>query len=128
MVFLIVEDAPMMRRVMMNVLSKFPNTTCIQAGDGLEALEHLKSNKVDFILTDWLMPNMDGMELIKRVRTDEAIKDTPIIMVSTKSHKDDIIKAIIYKVDDYITKPFTPQIVHDKINNILKKKNLTTQE
>ena len=124
MTFLIVEDAPMMRRVIMNVLSSFPESKFIQASDGLDALEILKTKQVDFILTDWIMPNMDGIEFIKNVKQNENTKDIPIIMVSTRSHKNDIIKAVINKVDDYITKPFTPQIVQDKINNIIQKKNL----
>jgi DNA-binding response OmpR family regulator len=70
------------------------------------------------------MPNMDGIEFIKKVKQDVNTKEIPIIMVSTRSHKDDIIKAIINKVDDYITKPFTPQTVHDKINNLLEKRKL----
>lgn len=124
MIFLIVEDAPMMRRVIMNVLSSFPDSKFIQASDGLDALEILKTKQVDFILTDWIMPNMDGIEFIKNVKQNENTKDIPIIMVSTRSHKNDIIKAVINKVDDYITKPFTPQIVQDKINNLIQKKNL----
>ena len=90
--FLVVDDSPTMRRIVINGLKVFGYTNTIEAGDGQEALIMLKQNEVDFILTDYNMPNMNGLELTKSVRSNEKYKHIPIIMITTRGAKNDIIE------------------------------------
>ncbi len=117
--FLAVDDSPTMRRIVLNALKTLGYTEVIQAEDGKEALDQLKENEVDFVITDWNMPNMSGLELTKAIRSDDNLKHLPILMVTTRGLKEDIIEALKAKVNNYVVKPFTPQVLKEKIDAIL---------
>lgn len=120
MVFLVVDDSPTMRRIVINALRSFGHSDVLEAGDGEEALQQLGANPVDFVVTDWNMPVMSGLELTKAIRSSDKLKNLPILMVTTRGLKQDIIEALKAKVNNYVVKPFTPQILEEKINLILK--------
>lgn len=120
MVFLVVDDSPTMRRIVINALKSFGHTEVLEAGDGEEALQQLGSHPVDFVITDWNMPVMTGLELTQAIRSSDKLKTLPILMVTTRGLKQDIIEALKAKVNNYVVKPFTPQILEEKINLILK--------
>ncbi len=119
MKFLVVDDSPTMRRIVINALKSFGWTEVTQAGDGEEALEQLRSEMVDFVITDWNMPVMTGLELTKAIRADAQFKHLPILMVTTRGLKTDIIDALKAKVNNYVVKPFTPPVLKEKIDAVL---------
>lgn len=120
MKFLVVDDSPTMRRIVINALKSFGIEDIVEAEDGQDALVKLQQNKIDFIITDWNMPNMSGLDLTKTVRASEQWKNIPILMVTTRGLKEDIIQALQAKVNNYIVKPFTPQVLKEKITAILQ--------
>lgn len=119
MKFLIVDDSPTMRRIVINALKTFAYNEFMEAGDGKEALVLLESNPFDFVITDWNMPNMTGLELTLAIRGDEKLKHLPILMVTTRGLKSDIIEALKARVNNYVVKPFTPQLLKEKIDAVL---------
>jgi len=120
--FLVVDDSPTMRRIVINALKTFGYSEVVEAGDGQEGLDKLNSGEViDFIITDWNMPNMSGLELTKAVRTNDKYKHLPILMVTTRGLKSDIIEALKAKVNNYVVKPFTPAVLKEKMDSILNK-------
>lgn len=119
MKFLVVDDSPTMRRIVINSLKGFGYTEVVEAGDGAEAVEQLKEHKVDFVITDWNMPNMSGLELTKHIRSTEGLSSLPILMVTTRGLKADIIEALKARVNNYVVKPFTPQVLKEKMDAIL---------
>jgi two-component system, chemotaxis family, chemotaxis protein CheY len=120
MKFLVVDDSPTMRRIMINSLKGIGYSEIIEANDGIEAYDKLIAEPVDFIITDWNMPNMTGIELTRKIRTTDTIKTLPIIMVTTRGLKEDILEALKASVNNFIVKPFTPQILKEKINSVLQ--------
>ncbi len=120
MIFLVVDDSPTMRRIVINALKTFGYNDVIEAGDGQEALEKLRQNKVDFVITDWNMPNMSGLDLTKAIRSDAQLSNLPILMVTTRGLKQDIIEALKARVNNYVVKPFTPQVLKEKLDAVLK--------
>lgn len=119
MKFLVVDDSPTMRRIVINALKTFGYNDFLEASDGIEAMEHLRSDNVDFVITDWNMPNMNGLELTQNIRSDAKFGNIPILMVTTRGLKQDIVEALKARVNNYVVKPFTPQILKEKINAIL---------
>ncbi len=118
--FLVVDDSPTMRRIVINALKNIGYTEIVEAEDGKDALAKLYAEKIDFIITDWNMPNMSGLELTKAVRSDPNFANIPILMVTTRGMKEDVLEALQARVNNYIVKPFTPQILKEKIEQILK--------
>lgn len=118
--FLVVDDSATMRRIIINTLKTIGYDDVIEAGDGNEALAHLRSNDIQFVITDWNMPNMSGLEFTKTVRADEKFQHLPILMVTTRGVKEDIIEALQARVSSYIVKPFTPPVLKEKIDQLLK--------
>ncbi len=125
MVYLVVDDSPTMRRIVINALKTFGVTEVIEAEDGMDALDKLKLGNIDFVITDWNMPNMTGLELTKAIRSSDNLKHLPILMVTTRGLKEDIIEALKARVNNYIVKPFTPQVLKEKIENIMIALNRT---
>ena len=123
---LVVEDLLVMRRLIVNTLRSIGYEGLLQASNGEEALELIfnPDSKIEFVLTDWIMPVMDGLTLVKFVRTNPDTADLPIIMLTSMNEKDNLIEAIKYRVNDYIIKPFTPKLLKDKIEHVLKIKKL----
>jgi len=117
--FLIVDDSITMRRIIVNTLRNLGFEDFIEAEDGRDALAKMHAEDPDFIITDWNMPNITGLEFVKAVRSDEKFGDIPILMVTTRGMKQDILDALRAKVNSYIIKPFTPATVREKINQIL---------
>jgi two-component system chemotaxis response regulator CheY len=118
--YLIVDDSLTMRKIVISALRTLGIEDVVEAGDGQEGLAKIYAEKVDFVITDWNMPKMTGLELTKAIRADDAIKNLPILMISTRELKQDIIEAHHAKVNNYIVKPFTPQVLKEKIDTILK--------
>jgi two-component system chemotaxis response regulator CheY len=118
MKFLVVDDSATMRRIVVNSLSRIGFTTCVEAGDGAEALAAFDAS-VDFVITDWNMPNVSGLEFVKALRARADGTKVPILMVTTRSVREDIVQAAQAGVSNYIVKPFTPQTLKEKIDAIL---------
>jgi len=119
---LLVDDSPAMRsfirRVM--VLSGFDLDECIEASDGAEALERLREEKVDVILTDINMPRMDGEELMRRLSEDKDLREIPAVVVSTDSTRPRILRMIGLGAQGYISKPFSPEALREALEKVLE--------
>ena len=121
MKILIVDDSMTMRRIIANTLKNLGYETFVEAEDGKDAYAKLYAESPDFIITDWNMPNMSGLEFVKAVRSDQKYGNIPILMVTTRGMKRDILEALKARVNSYIIKPFTPGVMKEKIEQILKK-------
>ena len=120
--FLIVDDSPTMRRIVFNTLKRLGYGDIEEAEHGQEALDKLRSVPgINFLVTDWNMPVMDGLQLVQEVKASAEFNTLPILMVTTRSVKDDIIEAMKAGVNNYIVKPFTPEVLKAKIDAILCK-------
>ncbi len=119
MKILVVDDSSTMRRIVVNTLKKAGFEDVEEAENGKMALAKMASVKIDFVITDWNMPEMNGLEFVQAVRSDATFKSMPILMVTTRSVKEDIIEAMKCGVNSYVVKPFTPQTLKEKINQIL---------
>ena len=117
--FLVVDDSSTMRRIICNTLNNIGYTDITEAEDGMDALKKMKETQFDAIMTDWNMPRMNGLELVKTARQMERYKDTPIVMITTEGGKREVITAIKEGVNNYIVKPFTPQILKEKLKDII---------
>ncbi len=117
---LAVDDSPTMRRIIINTLKRAGYGDVTEASDGKDALAKLKVDKFNFVITDWNMPEMDGLTFVTNIRKTPEYKDLPILMVTTRSVKDDIIEAMKAGVNNYIVKPFTPETLKEKIENTLQ--------
>lgn len=118
---LIVDDSVTMRRIIKNTLQKLGFKNFLEAGNGSEALDVLGKSKdnVDLILLDWNMPEMDGLEFLKVVKSSDEYKDIPILMVTTEAAKEDILTALKHGVNNYVVKPFTPDTLRSKVFKLL---------
>ena len=119
---LVVDDFATMRRIIKNVLRQIGFTQILEADDGSTALGVLKENKVDLIISDWNMPQMNGLDLLKAVRKEEPTKVIPFVMVTAEAQKDNVLQAVQAGVSNYIVKPFTADAVKEKLNQIFEKK------
>lgn len=120
--FLVLEDSPTMRRVIVNAVQKYEDSDVLGAADGYDGIELLSKHKFDFFVIDWLMPNIDGLTFVRKIRSLETYKNTPVLMITTKSSKSDIVEAITAGIDDYVLKPIVPSIVLEKINTLFERK------
>ena len=119
MTVLVVDDFSTMRRIVRKILKDLQFQEVIEAENGAEAFQLLQTNKVDLIVSDWNMPTMTGLELLKRVRADERLKGLPFLLVTAESQKENIIEAIQAKVSNYVVKPFTPAALAEKLAKII---------
>jgi len=117
---LVVEDSPMMRQLLVFALSRVKNLRVTEADDGVDGLRKLAGGRFDIILTDINMPIMDGLKLVKRVRTDPVHKDTPVIVITTESSVEDRKRALELGANAYITKPIQAPQVIAKVKELLK--------
>jgi two-component system chemotaxis response regulator CheY len=115
---LIVDDFATMRRIMKNILKQIGFTNIIEADDGTTALEELKKTSIDLIISDWNMPKMSGLELLKTVRKTDGLKDLPFLMVTAEAQKQNVIDAVQAGVSNYVVKPFTADAISDKLKKI----------
>jgi len=118
MKILVVDDFATMRRIVKNILTQLGFKNIIEADDGSTALNLLKTEKVDLIISDWNMPKMTGLDLLKAVRADPNMADTPFIMVTAEAQQDNIILAVKAKVSQYVVKPFTAEVLGEKLQKI----------
>ncbi|GHA90298.1 chemotaxis response regulator CheY [Cognatilysobacter bugurensis] len=118
---LIVDDFSTMRRIVKNLLNDLGFSNTAEADDGLTALEELKRMKYDLIITDWNMPGMTGMELLKNVRADAALSKTPVLMVTAEAKREQIIEAAQAGVNGYVIKPFTAGTLAEKLGKIFER-------
>jgi len=118
---LIVDDFSTMRRIIKNLLRELGFNNTEEADDGTTALPMLKAKKFDFLVTDWNMPGMQGIDLLKEVRADEHLKHLPVLMVTAESRRDQIVAAAEAGVNGYIVKPFTAETLQEKIEKIFER-------
>lgn len=118
MKILVVDDFATMRRIVKNILTQLGFKNIIEADDGTSALAVLKSEKIGLIVSDWNMPKMTGLDLLKAVRADANTTNIPFIMVTAEAQQDNIILAVKAKVSQYIVKPFTAETLAEKLAKI----------
>ncbi|CAM3105413.1 MULTISPECIES: chemotaxis response regulator CheY [Pseudomonas] len=123
MKILIVDDFSTMRRIIKNLLRDLGFTNTSEADDGLTALPMLQSGAFDFLVTDWNMPGMSGIDLLRQVRQDERLKSLPVLMVTAEAKREQIIEAAQAGVNGYVVKPFTAQALKEKIEKIFERVN-----
>jgi two-component system chemotaxis response regulator CheY len=117
---LVVDDSSTMRRIIVNTLARLGYKDIAQGADGIEAWDAMQANPdVGIVITDWNMPNMNGLELVKKIRAEDKYTDIPIIMVTTEGGKSEVITALKAGVNNYIVKPFTPQVLKEKLQAVL---------
>ncbi|MCX6834700.1 MAG: response regulator [candidate division Zixibacteria bacterium] len=121
MKILAVDDSPTMRRIIINTLKRAGFNNVIEASDGKDALAKMKIERPNFIITDWNMPEMDGMTFVTTIRATEEYKELPVLMVTTRSVQEDIVAAMKAGVNNYIVKPFTPDTLKAKIDQMVGK-------
>jgi two-component system chemotaxis response regulator CheY len=121
MKILVVDDFPTMRRIVKNLLKQLGFDNIEEAEDGAQAYTKLKSGGFKFIVSDWNMPNMDGCEFLKKVRSDAELKETPFLMVTAEAEKHKVVEAIKAGVSNYVVKPFTAEILKEKMDRIFEK-------
>jgi two-component system chemotaxis response regulator CheY len=121
MKILIVDDFSTMRRIIKNLMRDLGFTNISEADDGQTALPMLKTGKFDFLVTDWNMPGMDGLSLLRAVRADEGLKHIPVLMVTAEAKREQIIVAAQAGVNGYVVKPFTAITLREKIDKIFER-------
>ncbi|HBO23947.1 MULTISPECIES: chemotaxis response regulator CheY [unclassified Providencia] len=122
--FLVVDDFSTMRRIVRNLLKELGFNKIEEAEDGVDALDKIRTGNIDFVVADWNMPNMDGLELLKTIRGDEALKHIPVLMVTAEAKKENIIAAAQAGASGYVVKPFTAAILEEKLNKVFEKMGL----
>ena len=120
---LVVDDFSTMRRIVKNLLRDLGFNNVVEADDGNTALPMLKSGGIDFLVTDWNMPGMEGIDLVKAVRADDNMKSMPILMVTAEAKREQIVVAAQAGVNGYIVKPFTAATLKEKIDKIFERIN-----
>ena len=117
---LVVDDSSTMRRIIKNTLEKLGHPDVIEAEHGVEAWDKLSADDtIKVVITDWNMPGMNGLDLVKKIRAEQKYVDMPIIMVTTEGGKAEVITALKAGVNNYIVKPFTPQVLKEKLEDVL---------
>ncbi len=117
---LVVDDMSTMRRIIKTILNQLGYSNIEEAENGKQALAKLKKEKFDFVITDWNMPEMDGLTLVKEIRSDEELKALPVLMVTAEAKKENVMEALKAGVNNYIVKPFTPEVLKEKMEKIFK--------
>ena len=115
---LVVDDAATMRRIVKGLLRELGFKNMREAENGSMALEELKKKKADLVVSDWNMPVMTGIDLLRAIRADDQLKSTPVLMVTAEAKKENLIEAVQAGVTNYIVKPFTAKVLEEKLNKI----------
>jgi len=121
MKILIVDDFSTMRRIVKNLLRDLGFNNTQEADDGLTALPMLKKGEFDFVVTDWNMPGMQGIDLLKNIRADAELKHLPVLMITAEAKREQIIEAAQAGVNGYIVKPFTAATLKEKLDKIFER-------
>ncbi len=124
MKFLVVDDFSTMRRIVMNLLKELGYNNMVEAEDGVAALSKLNAEKFDFVVTDWNMPNMTGLELLTNIRADAKLKHLPVLLVTAEAKNENIVAAAQAGASGYVVKPFTANVLQEKLNKIIEKHGL----
>lgn len=124
MKFLVVDDFSTMRRIVINLLKELGYNNMVEAEDGVVALSKLKAEKIDFVVTDWNMPNMTGLELLTNIRADDKLKHLPVLLVTAEAKNENIVAAAQAGASGYVVKPFTANVLQEKLNKIIEKHGL----
>jgi two-component system chemotaxis response regulator CheY len=119
--FLVVDDFSTMRRIVRNLLKELGFTNVDEAEDGVVALQKLRNANFQFVITDWNMPNMTGIDLLKNIRADATLKHLPVLMITAEAKKENIVEAAQNGASGYIVKPFTAAVLEEKLNKIFEK-------
>ncbi|EMJ9776951.1 MULTISPECIES: chemotaxis response regulator CheY [Morganella] len=119
--FLVVDDFSTMRRIVRNLLKDLGFNNVEEAEDGQDALEKLRESTFNFVISDWNMPNVDGLQLLTEIRKDPALAALPVLMVTAEAKKENIIAAAQAGANGYVVKPFTAAILEEKLNKIFEK-------
>jgi len=117
---LVVDDMSTMRRIIKTILNQLGYSNIEEAENGKQALAKLKKEKFDFVITDWNMPEMDGLTLVREIRSDEELKALPVLMVTAEAKKENVMEALKAGVNNYIVKPFTPEVLKEKMEKIFR--------
>ena len=117
--FLVVDDFSTMRRIVRNLLKDLGYTNVDEAEDGVMGLSKLRSGSFDFVISDWNMPNMDGLTMLQNIRADAALAHLPVLMVTANAAPDDIVHAVRAGISGYVVKPFTGEILARKVADVL---------
>jgi len=118
--FLVVDDFSTMRRIVRNLLKDLGFTNVEEAEDGTVALQKLRGDVFDFVISDWNMPNMTGIELLRQIRADSTLKKLPVLLITAEAKKENIIEAAQAGASGYIVKPFTAATLDEKLNKIFQ--------
>lgn len=118
MKFLVVDDFSTMRRIVKNLLKELGFTNVQEAEDGVDALSKLRGGDFDFVVSDWNMPNMTGIELLRAIRADATLKHLPVLMVTAEAKRENIIEAAQAGASGYVVKPFTAGTLDEKLKKI----------
>jgi len=121
---LVVDDFPTMRRIIKNLLKDLGFENVDEAEDGVMGLEKLRNNNFDLVVSDWNMPNMDGLTMLKAIRADASLSKLPVLMVTAEAKKENIIAAAQAGASGYVVKPFTAAVLEEKLNKIFEKLNV----
>ncbi len=121
MKILVVDDFSTMRRIVKNLLKDLGFTNTVEADDGKTALPKLQAGGIDFLITDWNMPGMTGIDLLKAVRSDTELANIPVLMVTAEAKREQIIRAAQAGVNGYVIKPFTAATLKEKIEKIFER-------
>lgn len=121
MKILVVDDMSTMRRIVKNILKQLGFSNMDEAENGQEALQKLRADAFGFVVSDWNMPVMPGIEMLRAIRADEKLKHIPVLMVTAEAQKENLIEAIQAGVNNYVVKPFTAETMQEKINKIFNK-------
>ncbi|MFA5494249.1 MAG: chemotaxis response regulator CheY [Porticoccaceae bacterium] len=118
---LVVDDFPTMRRIVRTLLKELGFSNVEEAEDGQEALAKLKGGRFELVISDWNMPNLDGLEMLRLIRVDDSLKHLPVLMVTAEAKKENIIAAAQAGASGYVVKPFTATTLEEKLNKIFEK-------
>lgn len=121
MKILVVDDFPTMRRIVRNLLKELGYINVDESEDGMAALARLRGGGYDFVVSDWNMPNLDGLSMLKEIRADAALSHLPVLMVTAESKKENIIAAAQAGASGYVVKPFTAATLDEKLTKIIEK-------
>ncbi|MEO8045813.1 MAG: chemotaxis response regulator CheY [Nitrospirota bacterium] len=120
MKILVVDDMSTMRRIVKNIMKQLGFANVEEAENGQDALGKLRADTFGFVISDWNMPVMTGIDMLRAIRADEKLKAIPVLMVTAEAQKENLIEAIQAGVSNYIVKPFTAEVVQEKMNKIFK--------
>ena len=124
--YLVVDDFSTMRRIVKNLLQELGYQNIQEADDGKTAWPMLQTGSFDFVITDWNMPLMPGLDLLKAIRADDRLKGLPVLMVTAEAKREQIVEAVQAGVSGYVVKPFTAEILKQKLDKILQARSAAT--